>query len=208
VFLLAQPPISLLSFLGGPIEEIRWAVALRNLIRDDGGLQAMIGLFQGLCGAYVYALGARLSQSFYRGFHDDFIHNLRSIVTVVSFFSVIVTVAIFSIQAPYTLFWPLRSILLVSGFMLGVIALATGVSWGRGANVLLFFLGGIFNFSLSFVFGTMVIPLTRIGEYIFPAMAAFTTNSLLLVGLIGYLINDERNFLSILVRTSINKITR
>jgi hypothetical protein len=206
--LLAQPPILLLSFLGGPIEENQWAVALRNLIRDDGGLQAMIGLFQGLCGAYVYVLGIRIGQSFHYGSHDNLINNLRSFVTIVSFFSVIVAIAIFSVQTSYTVYWPLRSIILVSGLMLGAVAIATGASWGRGANVLLFLLGGVFNFSISFVFGTMIIPLTRIGDVIFPAMAAFTTNSLLAIGLISHIINDEKSFISSLVRVFINKMMR
>jgi hypothetical protein len=92
--------------------------------------------------------------------------------------------------------------------MLGAVAIATGASWGRGANVLLFLLGGVFNFSISFVFGTMIIPLTRIGDVIFPAMAAFTTNSLLAIGLISHIINDEKSFISSLVRVFINKMMR
>jgi len=203
---LAQPPIFLLSFLGGPIEENQWAVALRNLIRDDGGLQATIGLFQGLCSVYVYMLGCRISHSFHYGSQDNLINNLRSLITIVSFFSVIVAIAIFSVQTPYTYYWPLRSIILVSGFMLGAVAIATGVSWGQGANVLLFLLGGVFNFSISFVFGAMIIPLTRVRDVIFPAMAAFTTNSLLLIGLISYILNDKHNFLSSLMRALVNKM--
>jgi hypothetical protein len=88
--------------------------------------------------------------------------------------------------------------------MPNAVAIAIGASWGRGANVLLFQLGGVFNFSISFVFGTMIIPLTSVGDVIFPAMAAFTTNFLLLIGFISDILNDKHNFLFSLMRALVN----
>jgi hypothetical protein len=88
--------------------------------------------------------------------------------------------------------------------MPNAVAIAIGASWGRGADVLLFQLGGVFNFSISFVFGTMIIPLTSVGDVIFPAMAAFTTYFLLLIGFISDILNDKHNFLFSLMRALVN----
>lgn len=203
LILVFQPFALLLTFIGGPIENIPWAVYIRNQIRDDGGLQAIIGLLQGLCGVYVYLLGDRLNKFFLRDLSQEYINRLQNILMVVSIFSVIINVATFATRAPYTLFWPLRSILLISGFLLGIISITSGIVWSYRLNIL-FLLGGLFNFCINFIVGVMIIPLTRIDECIFPAMMAFVLNSSLLTGLVCYLISDRNSFLSTFIQLIIS----
>jgi len=186
-----QLPISLLSFLGGPSEGFAWAMEARRVIEEDGGLQAAIGILQGFSGLYVYFLGIRIGKRLDPRNQDFLSQSLRALGGMVSFFSVIMALAIFSVQAPYELFWPLRSILLASGFLLGIIAMATGVVHGIERDAIMMFLGVAFNFSVSFILGAAAIPLTRIGSTVFPAMAAFIMNTMIMLGLLSYIIHHN-----------------
>lgn len=182
IFLL-QVPITYLAVLGFVENPIR------KLIAEEGGLQSLIGVFQGFLGVYVFLLGTKLKikQLDYNETTDV----LRSMISIISFFSIIISLAIFASQAQYILFWALRAILLISGFIIGILALSMGFVFGRNKNFIVWYIGAIIVFSISFVLGTIVTPLTRIGEYIFPSMSAFVLNTTLFTGLIGYLLSDE-----------------
>ena len=175
-------PILYLAVLGAVDNPIR------ELIAEEGGLQALIGVFQGFLGVYVYGLGAKLKIKP----SEEIMHTFRHIASIISFLSIIVSLAIFGIQAPYTIAWVIRPVLLISGFIIGVLALTMGFIYGKKKNVVVQYLGAIMVFCISFVLGTIITPLVRIGKYIFPAMSAFASNSILLTGLIGYLLSDER----------------
>ncbi|MFX1564159.1 MAG: hypothetical protein ACFFDP_12715 [Promethearchaeota archaeon] len=201
-----QVPISILSYLGGGSKGVPWAIGVRVIIESDGGIQAAIGLLQGFVGLYVYLLGIRMGKSLLSGTNSNLSQNLRTLGSMVTFFAVIIALSIFSVSAPYEVFWPLRSILLTSGFLLGTIAMTTGLTYGIEENAVLTFLGGIFSFCASFVVGVTVLPLTRLDSQIYPTLVAFTMNTLLAVGILGYLVNCEQGPIADIFRSFINRI--
>jgi hypothetical protein len=98
-FILIEIPIIFLNFLGGPFNS--WIVEIRNLIRDDWGYQSLIGIFHGAVAAFVAILGVKIAK---RGeFNDNIKSYLRSMMAVVSFFSVIVALGMFSAEIPFLL---------------------------------------------------------------------------------------------------------
>jgi hypothetical protein len=63
-----------------------------------------------------------------------------------------------------------------------------------------------FVFTLAFVLGSLIIPMTRVNETIFPSMAAFNTNSLLLCGVFAYFLADKKSRMRRLIKNLIDKL--
>jgi hypothetical protein len=160
----------------------------RQLIAKEGGLQSLIGIFQGILGVYVFLMGSKLKIN--RSNYGEVEDALRYIINIIALFSIIISLSIFAIRAEYTTFWVLRSVVLISGFIIGAFTLSMGFVFGRNVFILLF-VGVITVFSINFISGIIIMPLTRIGEIIFPSMAAFVLNTTLFTGLVGYLLSDE-----------------
>jgi len=183
---LFQPFIIFLTIIGTTENYIL------KLITEDGGLQSLIGMFQGLLTVYVYGLGSKLKIKP----SNDTVNALRHMTTLLTFFSVIISVGIFVQQAPYTLYWVMRTSLLISGSIIGVLALSMGFVYGKDKTYIVRYIGAIIIFSISTILGITVLPLTSIDGYVFPAMSAFVMNTILLVGVVGYLISDKDSFLT------------
>lgn len=155
---------------------------------------------------YIYFLGGRLNKLFLVGFSDEYINRLEYIVQTISIFSIFsiavnIVILFFQTNVDQTnnvsiFIWLLRSIFVSSGFLLGIISIATGIIWGCEPNIL-FFIGALFNFCINFIVGAMIIAIINLCEYGYVSIIvmAFILNSSLLTGLACYLISNRTTFL-------------
>jgi hypothetical protein len=197
-------PISFLNLLGEPSGQFNsWSSEIRNLIRQNMSYQSVIGIFHGMVAVFIVIIGAKIAKK--SRFDNDVKSYLRYIISVTSFFSVVVPLAIFSIQQPPMTTWALRPALLISGILTGILALAVGSSCEH-SNSFTLYIGALYVFIIAVILGSLIIPITVVYETTFPAMLAFSTNLLLLCGVYAYFLTEMNSKLRGIIEALINKL--
>ena len=206
--LILQIPITILSFLdilGGSYVRLGFVVSIREAMVADGGVRGAIGILHILIGAYVFKLGVRSVQRF-DGDKNELVQSFRSILGLSAFFSLIVALGVFAIQSPYPVNWTIRPAILIAGIIVGVFGVSLGVVFGYGQNPLLLLVGVVLISGLAFILGTAIIPFTGAfsgtasSPTVFPAQVAFFSDTLLLTGVMSFLVSESGNPLNILVK--------
>lgn len=200
--LLLEVPLvflTLIEILDDPWINLQSAIRIHTLIIEDGGARGAVGILHALVGVYVFALGIRISRTrSAKAQKKELLEGLKSILGLSALFSLIVALGIFSVQSPYPISWTIRPILIIAGFIVGVFAVSLGVIFGSSENAFLLFIGGTLVGTLSFTMGVALIPFTGTlsttpETIVFLAQIAFFSNTLLLSGVIAFLLSDNAN---------------
>ncbi|MBI2936971.1 MAG: hypothetical protein HYY22_02060 [Thaumarchaeota archaeon] len=186
-----------------------WVIAVRNAILEDGGVSGSVSLIHAAVGAYVFKLGVQSLDNSSQNVEEkkELVTNVRSILGLTAFFSLIVALGVLAMGSPYRISWTLRPAILVAGFILGSFGLSLGTVLGYGKNAVFLLVGALLVSGLAFILGIAIIPFTGANNEsastlftVFTAQLAFFSNSILLTGVIGFIASYPSSPLNRIIR--------
>ncbi len=191
--LLFFVPTIILNLIGGT--EIFYEI--RRIIAQEGGLQSLVGMLAGISSIYTYIIGLKIGKRMRSTSYE-----IQHVLPILTLYSAVVIISIYARQTGYELFWPLRSILLTLGFIVATLSLTIGIISNKSLYSIRF-VYGILSFILGFITGTTVTVLTKLND-IYPSMSAFVVNTILIIGVIGYILSDKKSKLYLISKKLIS----
>ena len=187
VFLLSLTTLDYLSNF--------YSMSLANVIcekmKSDPGVQEALGIANGFGSIFVFLIAIKV------GSHLKSLENIlpefRTIVGMSAFFSIITTMGLFGMQAPYTVKWIFQIVIVGGGLFVGVFSFALGILYGNSKNAVLSILGIFIVFIVGLIFGIAVIVFTGTGERLLLSQFSFAANLNLIIGLFLYTLEVSEN---------------